>query len=261
MGGVLGCLADQPREWDERGRREDEQRNVADVENEIGDKDDWRERERGPEDLSRHAASVPGVLRAVLFDWGDTLMDFRYDEELMDAAFRAGLAALERDRPGAGGRDSRPLPGELRAPLLGPRHDRGDRVPGSHPAGAPSLRDRDLGRGARPLPRGRACRLGAGPGARLDDPRAARGAALARPAARARLERVRPGLAAPPRSRADGNCRAHRPRGLLLRGRHAQAALRDLRARRSRRSTLRPTRRSSSATASTRTSAARPRSG
>jgi len=37
------------------------------------------------------------VLRAVLFDWGDTLMDFRYDEELMDAAFRAGLAALERD--------------------------------------------------------------------------------------------------------------------------------------------------------------------
>ena len=37
------------------------------------------------------------MLRAVLFDWGDTLMDFRYDEDLMDAAFRAGLAALERD--------------------------------------------------------------------------------------------------------------------------------------------------------------------
>jgi putative hydrolase of the HAD superfamily len=37
------------------------------------------------------------VLEAVLFDWGDTLMEFRYDEELMDAAFRAGLAALERD--------------------------------------------------------------------------------------------------------------------------------------------------------------------
>jgi putative hydrolase of the HAD superfamily len=37
------------------------------------------------------------VLEAVLFDWGDTLMDFRYDEELMDEAFRAGLAALERD--------------------------------------------------------------------------------------------------------------------------------------------------------------------
>lgn len=37
------------------------------------------------------------MLEAVLFDWGDTLMDFRYDEELMDEAFRAGLAALDRD--------------------------------------------------------------------------------------------------------------------------------------------------------------------
>jgi putative hydrolase of the HAD superfamily len=37
------------------------------------------------------------VLEAVLFDWGDTLMEFRWDEELMDAAFRAGLAALERE--------------------------------------------------------------------------------------------------------------------------------------------------------------------
>jgi putative hydrolase of the HAD superfamily len=37
------------------------------------------------------------MLEAVLFDWGDTLMEFRYDEELMDAAFRAGLEALERD--------------------------------------------------------------------------------------------------------------------------------------------------------------------
>ncbi len=37
------------------------------------------------------------VLEAVLFDWGDTLMDFQFDEELMDTAFRAGLEALERD--------------------------------------------------------------------------------------------------------------------------------------------------------------------
>jgi putative hydrolase of the HAD superfamily len=36
------------------------------------------------------------MLRAVLFDWGDTLMEFRYDEELMDVAFRAGLDALGR---------------------------------------------------------------------------------------------------------------------------------------------------------------------
>jgi putative hydrolase of the HAD superfamily len=37
------------------------------------------------------------VLEAVLFDWGDTLMDFQFDEELMDQAFRAGLQAVERD--------------------------------------------------------------------------------------------------------------------------------------------------------------------
>jgi putative hydrolase of the HAD superfamily len=37
------------------------------------------------------------ALEAVLFDWGDTLMDFQFDEELMDQAFRAGLRALERD--------------------------------------------------------------------------------------------------------------------------------------------------------------------
>ena len=37
------------------------------------------------------------MLRAVLFDWGDTLMEFRFDEELMDTAFRAGLEAIGRD--------------------------------------------------------------------------------------------------------------------------------------------------------------------
>ena len=37
------------------------------------------------------------MLRAVLFDWGDTLMEFRFDEELMDTAFRAGVEALGRD--------------------------------------------------------------------------------------------------------------------------------------------------------------------
>ena len=37
------------------------------------------------------------MLRAALFDWGDTLMEFRFDEELMDTAFRAGLEALGRD--------------------------------------------------------------------------------------------------------------------------------------------------------------------
>jgi putative hydrolase of the HAD superfamily len=38
------------------------------------------------------------VLEAVLFDWGDTLMDFRYDPDLVEAGHRAGLEALGRDR-------------------------------------------------------------------------------------------------------------------------------------------------------------------
>jgi putative hydrolase of the HAD superfamily len=41
------------------------------------------------------------MLRAILFDWGDTLMEFRFDEELMDTAFRAGLSALRRDDLGS----------------------------------------------------------------------------------------------------------------------------------------------------------------
>ena len=37
------------------------------------------------------------VLRAVLFDWGDTLMQFGYDPALVEAGQRAGLEALGRD--------------------------------------------------------------------------------------------------------------------------------------------------------------------
>jgi putative hydrolase of the HAD superfamily len=37
-------------------------------------------------------------VRAVLFDWGDTLMRFAYDEELVSAGHRAGLEAIGRDR-------------------------------------------------------------------------------------------------------------------------------------------------------------------
>jgi HAD superfamily hydrolase (TIGR01509 family) len=37
------------------------------------------------------------VPAAVLFDWGDTLMRFAYDEALVEAGHRAGLAALRRD--------------------------------------------------------------------------------------------------------------------------------------------------------------------
>jgi putative hydrolase of the HAD superfamily len=37
------------------------------------------------------------VLEAVLFDWGDTLMEFAYSPNLVAAGHRAGLAAIGRD--------------------------------------------------------------------------------------------------------------------------------------------------------------------
>ena len=37
------------------------------------------------------------MLRAVLFDWGDTLFRFAYDEELLEAGWEAGLATLDHD--------------------------------------------------------------------------------------------------------------------------------------------------------------------
>jgi HAD superfamily hydrolase (TIGR01509 family) len=43
-------------------------------------------------------APYPGaVLEAVLFDWGDTLFRFAYDDELLEAGWEAGLAAVGRD--------------------------------------------------------------------------------------------------------------------------------------------------------------------
>jgi putative hydrolase of the HAD superfamily len=37
------------------------------------------------------------VLEAVLFDWGDTLMRWEWDDALLDAGHRAGLAAIGRE--------------------------------------------------------------------------------------------------------------------------------------------------------------------
>jgi putative hydrolase of the HAD superfamily len=37
------------------------------------------------------------MVDAVLFDWGDTLFHFAYDEALLEAGWEAGLAALDRD--------------------------------------------------------------------------------------------------------------------------------------------------------------------
>ncbi len=39
------------------------------------------------------------MLRAVLFDWGSTLMDFVWDDALVEEGHRAGLRALGRDDP------------------------------------------------------------------------------------------------------------------------------------------------------------------
>jgi putative hydrolase of the HAD superfamily len=40
---------------------------------------------------------VSSALDAVLFDWGDTLFHFAYDEELLEAGWAAGLAAIGRE--------------------------------------------------------------------------------------------------------------------------------------------------------------------
>jgi putative hydrolase of the HAD superfamily len=37
------------------------------------------------------------MIDAVLFDWGDTLFHFVYDEQLLEAGWEAGLAAINRD--------------------------------------------------------------------------------------------------------------------------------------------------------------------
>src|SRR5688572_5941894 len=37
------------------------------------------------------------MLRAVLFDWGDTLMQFEFEPDLVEAGHRAGIEALGRD--------------------------------------------------------------------------------------------------------------------------------------------------------------------
>jgi putative hydrolase of the HAD superfamily len=37
------------------------------------------------------------MVDAVLFDWGDTLFHFAYDEALLEAGWEAGLASLDRD--------------------------------------------------------------------------------------------------------------------------------------------------------------------
>jgi putative hydrolase of the HAD superfamily len=41
--------------------------------------------------------TLTALIRAVLFDWGDTLMEFAFDEELVKESHRAGLRAIGRE--------------------------------------------------------------------------------------------------------------------------------------------------------------------
>ena len=68
--------------------------------NAVESDDERAEGEQRVEDAANHGAATLSsgrVLRAVLFDWGDTLFHFAFDEELLEAGWEAGLATLERD--------------------------------------------------------------------------------------------------------------------------------------------------------------------
>ena len=60
LGGMVGRLADQPGERDQRDRREHEQRRLAGVEDVPGDEGEGREGEGRPEDPPRHAVTLDG---------------------------------------------------------------------------------------------------------------------------------------------------------------------------------------------------------
>ena len=127
------------------------------------------------------------MLEAVLFDWGETLMHWAWEPDLLAAGHAAGLRALGREpRPALTERFR-----EAYLPLSSRRGARGGRVPGLGAAAARRVGHRGRRRRGRALPRGGARGVGARATARRHDARAARVAARARPEARARLERVR----------------------------------------------------------------------
>ena len=144
---VLGRLADQPGERDERRGSEDEQRDVADVREAVEQHHHRAQREErveAPPDQARGTllTSLP-VLDAVLFDWGDTLFHFAYEEDLLEAGWEAGLATLEQDGlPGARG-DGRQLPRALPPAPLRTRAGGRGRVSRPHARDPRRLRRRD----------------------------------------------------------------------------------------------------------------------
>ena len=125
--------------------------------------DDRREARASP----RGSAAPPAVAyrrccEAVLFDWGDTLMQWTCDPELLVAGHRAGLAAIGRDD------DPRSRRGSARRTCrCSSRRARSRRssTPASSARCSRGRHRRDRRR-ARPLPRCRARRLGPGAAAR-----------------------------------------------------------------------------------------------
>ena len=74
-----------------------------------------REGERCPEDRPRHGSSSVVVVRAVLFDWGNTLVRFEWDDELLVAGHRAGPGGGRTRRRGGRPSPSASAPRSTRA--------------------------------------------------------------------------------------------------------------------------------------------------
>src|SRR5512132_501446 len=97
--GVLGRLADHPGERDQRRSRDDEEEDVARA-GPVEDHDERSHPQQRVQDFPQHAPDPnvdSAVIDAVLFDWGDTLFHFAWDESLVEAGWEAGLAALDRE--------------------------------------------------------------------------------------------------------------------------------------------------------------------
>ena len=260
MRGVLRRLPDQPRQWDQRQRGQDEERVLADVGPPVQGDDDRPQGQQGVEDPANHGAATlsSAACCAPCSSTGGTPSSTSpTTRSFWPPVGRPGWRTLERE--------GLPAPEETAAvfrerylPLLF--------VPGAiEEIEYPGMIHELLGGfgvevdgdGARPLPRRGARRLGARAAPRLAHPRAPRLAARTRAPDGARVERVRPWLAPPPGPGRYGARRAPRRRRLLLRGRPAQAPSRRLRGHARASSASSRPRRCSSATAATRTCAAR----
>ena len=185
-----------------------------------------RARDRGRPGRARHRRSRLTVLQAVLFDWGETLCHFEWDDELLAAGHAAGLEALGR------GAEADEFTARFAAERLPALLADGAAEQLDYGAELRALLGERERRGARPLPRRRARRVAPGAGARQQRARAARDAARPQPPPRDRRQQLaRAGAARAPRARRARRDRARRPHRPLGRGRRPQAVARDLRAR------------------------------